>query len=92
MGEVRKRGVSGPAWCRRHKNCNFAACAGIDSGRSAGRVTGCLEGQAAGVDGVILRLPMGGDFGRVVMEAVCPHAMLRQHQRERQQNAQQIKN
>ncbi len=40
---------------------------------------------------VILRLPMCGDLGCIVIEPVRPHAMLRQYQRERQQNAQQVK-
>lgn len=90
MGEVRKGGVSGPAGCHRDNNCNLAARAGINTGRTAGRVTGCLERQAAGVAGLVLGLPMGGDLGRVVMETVRPHAVLCQHQGERQKKTEKI--
>lgn len=91
MREVGKAGGNGTAGSHRDSDCNIAARAGVELEGATSRVTGGLEGKAAGMGGVILRLSMGSDVGCIVIETVRPHTMLRQHQRERQQNTQQGK-
>ena len=56
--------------------------------RAAGRITRRLKRQAAGVGGVILRLPVRGDLGVIVGEAMRPYAVLGQQQRQRQHDTQ----
>ncbi len=56
--------------------------------RAAGRITRRLKRQAAGVSGVILCLPVRGDPGAIVREAMRPHGVLGQQQRQRQHDTQ----
>ena len=81
MREVGEAGVGESAGLGCGADGSSGHCVRAKGWRAAGRITRRLKRQAAGVRGVILRLPVRSDFRHIVIEAVRPHAVLREQQR-----------